>query len=1078
MPGVLAVEPVILRFPGASPRATAETAHPAALASNDELIWSQWGHFSVNATDAWEITRGAGVVVAVIDTGVDATHEDLVGQVLPGIDFFSGDDDAADESGHGTHVAGTIAAKRNNSVGGTGIAPEASILPVRVCGSGPTDGCPNTLIADGIEWAVDHGADVINLSIRGFTGSLREQEAVAYAIAHDVIVVAATGNDGIDALTYPAAYPGVIGVGALTPGGDTAWFSTTGSHVDVVAPGVEVLSTIAGIYAFSEGTSMAAPHVAAVAALLRAANPEFTQAQVSDRIINTAIDIGDPGHDLSSGGGRLDAYRALTNGDDPDGDYFELEVAHTFVGDLRIEVLRDGDPQRLLFWPRPSPYAADADVRIRYSLPDLGLAAVPGAWTLGVADSLPGQTGSIVAFRVGSNGVIYSYVGPPVAIPDGTGKFVFVDAVVPNVDSTLAELSLSAGALTPVFEPATTSYTAAVGNEVASVAVIATAADPNATLAIDGHPATSGIAQAVALNVGATPIDVVVTAPDRVTTETYTVTVTRVAPTPSSDATLSGLLLAEGTLDPAFAPGTASYSANVPNAVMSVQVTATTTDGAATLRINDAAASSGIPRSVPLAVGANLIDVAVVAEDGVSNQTYVVTVTRAAPPASDDATLSALSLSSGVLSPTFDPLALTYTTSVPNAVSSVIVTATLANPAATLTVNGDANPTVALAVGTNAIAVVVTAQDGVTALAYSITVNRAAAPPPPPPGGGGGGGGGGAAVQTITPSLKVINDDGGRAAVDDFEVLLDGDPIPLDVATTGGSRLNHLTVAGPTTLYVISFSGDCDSRGFFSLSFGDEFDCAIVADDLPLTQVAGIPIPFAETLIEESLSLTTDAFLLNGRLTVRASTAETPPRFSVAIPATAVSGQSRITVLVTSGNSDLARFNPPPGTRFVAGSAYDVAVLGSSGQPIASFPTAIILSFLTPAGTDPQRLAAYFFDADAGAWVPIGGLFHGSRVDVTATHLSTFALFEFAVGGGLNGKLPPSGISLTSAAGGTLGQLDQALAQAGATAVFISYGGQLIGYQRQAPTFVNAQFVAVTGGILNPGQPVLVVLAR
>ncbi len=534
IPGVLVVEPVYLQFLSTTPRIVATSAAPGALASNDPFRWLQWGTFSVNATDAWEITQGAGVTVAVIDSGVDSTHEDLAGQVLPGFDFWSNDSDPSDVLGHGTHVAGTIAAARNNSLGGTGISPEASILPVRVCGPTYEDGCPTTLQDQGIRWAVDHGADVINLSLGGSSPTQIVQDAIAYAIAHDVVVVAAAGNDGINQIQYPAAYPGVVGVGALTPGRDRASFSNTGTHVDIVAPGSEILSTVPGDYEFYDGTSMASPHVAGVAALVRAGNPGLTNSQISDRLLATAVDLGPAGYDTSFGAGAVDAYRALTNGGNPTGDYFEIEINHSFIHDLTVGVSHSESAVRTLFIPEFRLAGSEANIHVRYSLPDISLSAVPGTWVLLAADEFSGFSGSIVGFRFRSEGVNYSYQGSPVAIPDGTSVFASVGGIIPDADSTLSTLTISDGTLDPIFDAATTAYTASVANSVESIDVTATTSDVDATLDIDG-PATSGVPETIPLSVGENVIDVVVTAADTFNDTTYTVIVTRELPTTDPD---------------------------------------------------------------------------------------------------------------------------------------------------------------------------------------------------------------------------------------------------------------------------------------------------------------------------------------------------------------------------------------------------------------------------------------------------------------------------------------------------------------------------------------------------------------
>lgn len=408
---------------------------------------------------------------------------------------------------------------------------------------------------------------MINLSLGGPSTSAAEQDAIAYAIASDVVVVAATGNSGDEQLIYPAALPNVIGVGALTPGRGLASFSTTGSHVDVVAPGVEVWSTTApdlnaGLsYDAWDGTSMAAPHAAGVVALIRAANPGFTQAQVAARLTATAIDYGAPGYDTSFGYGAIDAYRALTNGSDPAGDYFEIEIEHTFIGDLSVGVGHSESAVQTLFLPKFN-YFDDNDIHVRYSLPETSLAAVPGTWILGAADSYVAFSGSIVGFRIRSEGVNYAYTGTPVAIPDGTGELVSVGGTIPEADSTLSALAISDGPLGPSFDPATTAYTASVANSVESIDLTATTSDVDATLEVDGAAATSGDPVNVPLSVGENAIDLVVTAEDTINQTSYTVTVTRELPVTDPDLS---------TVD-AFAPSVEA------NGVASTTVTVTLLD--------------------------------------------------------------------------------------------------------------------------------------------------------------------------------------------------------------------------------------------------------------------------------------------------------------------------------------------------------------------------------------------------------------------------------------------------------------------------------------------------------------------
>jgi serine protease len=285
-----------------------------ALANpNDPLFSQQWSFNEVPYVNAWatDNTTGTGVTVGVVDTGVQASHPDLSGQVLSGEYFlhdnagttsFSGAGGTTDPSGHGTHVAGTVAALSNNSTGISGAAPGAQILPVEVlCGDGTGF---SSDVASGVTWAVDHGAKVVNLSLGGGADSA-EQAAVQYADAHNVVVVAAGGNNGQSGNTpsYPAAYStsqgNVIAVAATTnanPPGHAA-YSTVASYVDISAPGglpssndasVSVLSTWNdGGYRAIAGTSMATPHVSAAAALLIAA-ANCTDSQVKTRLKATA----------------------------------------------------------------------------------------------------------------------------------------------------------------------------------------------------------------------------------------------------------------------------------------------------------------------------------------------------------------------------------------------------------------------------------------------------------------------------------------------------------------------------------------------------------------------------------------------------------------------------------------------------------------------------------------------------------------------------------------------------------------------------------------------------------------------
>jgi|GEM_PF-1687599 len=295
--------------------------------------------------------------------------------------------------------------------------------------------------------------------------------------------------------------------------------------------------------------------------------------------------------------------------------------------------------------------------------------------------------------------------------------------------STLAGLTLSSGTLSPSFAAASTSYTASVTNATTSITVRPTVTDSTATVKVNGTTVASGAASgAISLSVGSNTITTVVTAQDGITTTTYTITVTRL---PSSVCTLSSLVLSSGTLSPTFSVATPSYTASVTNATTSITVTPTVTDATATITVNGISVASGVASgSISLSVGANVITTVVTAQDGVTTNTYTVTVTRAP---STVATLSSLVLSSGTFSPTFAATTFSYTTSVTYATTSITVIPTVTDTTATIKVNGIAvasgavSGAITLSVGSNTITTIVTAQDGVTTKAYTVTVTRSAA---------------------------------------------------------------------------------------------------------------------------------------------------------------------------------------------------------------------------------------------------------------------------------------------------------------------------------------------------------------
>ena len=326
-----------------------------AFVPNDELYPDQWHLPMIQSEQAWDITMGEGATVAVLDTGVAfedfedfAQAPDLAETTfVEPYDATFGDSHPLDEDGHGTHVTGTIAQSTDNGVGTAGVAPDAAIMPVKVC---VFLGCPGSAIADGIIWAVDHGADIINMSLGGDTISLAERDALAYAEENGVLVIAAAGNGGSDQigdpfLDYPAAVDSVFAVGSIrqdqtlapysnfgagdsvsidivAPGGDTHVDQDNDGNVDGVLQNTFAFSCGAGSFIFDsfdycyyQGTSMATPHVAGTAALLVSEHPDMTLDELREVLRCSALDLGDEGYDETFGAGLVQAADALSDSD-------------------------------------------------------------------------------------------------------------------------------------------------------------------------------------------------------------------------------------------------------------------------------------------------------------------------------------------------------------------------------------------------------------------------------------------------------------------------------------------------------------------------------------------------------------------------------------------------------------------------------------------------------------------------------------------------------------------------------------------------------------------------------------------
>jgi subtilisin family serine protease len=278
------------------------------------LSGSEWHLAQIQTPQAWNFTVGlTNIIVAVLDSGVDAAHPDLATRILPGYDFVFNDPDPADDFGHGTAVCGTIVAAGNNGVGVAGVAFGCRVLPVKVMDAAGF--AYYSTIAQGIHYAVDAGARIINLSIAGSSPSSTLQDAIDYAWDHNVVVVAAAGNNADNVPQYPAACEHVIGVSATEPGDTLASFSSFGNDIALSAPGDTIWTTQldpANPYGAWRGTSFASPIVAGVAALALSANPLLSSTQIVSVLEQSADDAGAPGWDALFGYGRVNAANAVS----------------------------------------------------------------------------------------------------------------------------------------------------------------------------------------------------------------------------------------------------------------------------------------------------------------------------------------------------------------------------------------------------------------------------------------------------------------------------------------------------------------------------------------------------------------------------------------------------------------------------------------------------------------------------------------------------------------------------------------------------------------------------------------------
>ncbi|QDP41589.1 S8 family serine peptidase [Radiobacillus deserti] len=277
---------------------------------SDPFYNQQWHLPRIQLPTAWDTTKGStNVTIAVLDTGVNASHEDLAGRILPGYDFVNTDSNPADDNGHGTMVSGIIAAN-SNSIGVAGVDQNAKILPVKVAGSDGKLSVYDT--TDGIYYAMEQGADIINMSYGSYQDSTLEETAIWDAYEAGIVLIASAGNDDKSDWSYPASYAPVISVAATDQADNAASFSNYGYMVDITAPGTSIASThYNGAYAAGDGTSFSAPIVSGIAGLLLAKHPDWTPLQVEWALEASADSLDGSEWNGFDGFGLVNANQAL-----------------------------------------------------------------------------------------------------------------------------------------------------------------------------------------------------------------------------------------------------------------------------------------------------------------------------------------------------------------------------------------------------------------------------------------------------------------------------------------------------------------------------------------------------------------------------------------------------------------------------------------------------------------------------------------------------------------------------------------------------------------------------------------------
>lgn len=285
------------------------TANPV----NDPFTSDQWGWYRIRADDAYETGyHGSGVIVAVLDTGIDTDHPDLEANIIEGWNFVDNNNNVTDLDGHGSMVSGIVAAVANNAIGIVGVSPNVSIMPLKVLTS---SGGSWIDLDRAIIWAAQNGADLIVMSLGGKYSRLSAvtEAAIDYACQEGCILIASAGNDNSSEPFYPAAYEEVIAVSAIDQNDTKASFSNFGSYIDFCAPGVDILTTwMDGSYVYGSGTSFAVSFVVGVIALMLSKYPHLSTEDVIKTLRVQAEDLGEEGWDSYYGWGLVNAYSAVS----------------------------------------------------------------------------------------------------------------------------------------------------------------------------------------------------------------------------------------------------------------------------------------------------------------------------------------------------------------------------------------------------------------------------------------------------------------------------------------------------------------------------------------------------------------------------------------------------------------------------------------------------------------------------------------------------------------------------------------------------------------------------------------------